>query len=466
MARQTKNSAPLLKYSLNYLLTKFRPTAQPDGVDFLTAVGSIVEVSETFSKAFIGHDASSSFLYHQSLTNPQSIVRQFTFNNSNFSGRVTKYNKVKQSYKDVMGKPFSIEVENASQLMNTIIEDRTLFRREGAITYGYQTHPRSADVLTIGTGVLTNTTYRNGKVNLNFRNKLSELAETPVSTNTTSFTGVSYIDQEYNPADIVFDILTSNSFGAGFSSIASNNNGDINYDAWVRWKQTFTSESITLRGYITYGTSYLQALRAMAEITDSAIYVEADNRMYFIRNLVGVESFRATVVDSDIISITTKGDAFDMCNQYTTALSFAVADDQVGEANSSVTHTNSISVNSFGIQDRSTSDNIFWYTNSANANNLAQRITFRRRVPEVSLSITTPIKYLQQQLGDLIYVTANEVGIYEQPYTLIERQVDVERNTITMELSVGNGLAVANMAVFTLGDSELGRLDNTVGLLA
>ena len=35
-----------------------------------------------------------------------------------------------------------------------------------------------------------------------------------------------------------------------------------------------------------------------------------------------------------------------------------------------------------------------------------------------------------------------------------------------LSLSVGHGIAVANMSVFTLGDTTLGTLDNTVGLLA
>ena len=64
MAVQNKNSSPLLKYSLNYYLTKFRPTAKPDGADFLTTVGELV-VSETFSRAQIGHDADSFYRSRQ-----------------------------------------------------------------------------------------------------------------------------------------------------------------------------------------------------------------------------------------------------------------------------------------------------------------------------------------------------------------------------------------------------------------
>jgi len=107
-----------------------------------------------------------------------------------------------------------------------------------------------------------------------------------------------------------------------------------------------------------------------------------------------------------------------------------------------------------------------WYVDSGSALNLAQRIVQRRRQPEVALSITTPLKYLQQQLGDIIYVTNDELNLTDEPFTLISRRVDIEKHEITMELSVGHGLTVANFTVFELNDTELGTLDNTVGLLA
>ena len=69
-------------------------------------------------------------------------------------------------------------------------------------------------------------------------------------------------------------------------------------------------------------------------------------------------------------------------------------------------------------------------------------------------------------LGDLFYVTHDEVGLYEQPYTLIGETIDIENQQMVLDLSVGHGLAVANLQVFTLGDEITGRLNNTVGILA
>ena len=109
---------------------------------------------------------------------------------------------------------------------------------------------------------------------------------------------------------------------------------------------------------------------------------------------------------------------------------------------------------------------MMWYIDAAGANNLGDRIVFRRKEPEVSLTIKTPIKYLQQQLGDLFFVSLDEVGISDEPYTLIGETIDIENDTQTLELSIGHGIAISNVTVFELDDPDLGTLNNTVSVIA
>ena len=351
--------------------------------------------------------------------------------------------------------------------MNELIADKTKFRQDGDVMYGYQATANSVDSLCLGGGSLITARYSRSTVQLTFKNRMDILSEKKISLDQTSKTGVTYVGSEYNPADLTFDILTSNSFGAQFNSVKSYTNAQIHYDSWKRWYDTLDSENITINGFFGADITYQKALQSIAEVTDSAIYVEADNRIYFVRNLVGVQSFAGTITDSDIISMTTNGDANDMCNEYIVPTSFTVANNAVSaNPKARLAHTNAPSVNSFGKVSREVTTNLVWYTNSANANNLAQRVVARRREPEIAVKVQTPIKYLQQQLGDLIYVSASEVGLEAEPYTLIGQSINVEDNTMELDLSVGHGIAVANMSVFTLGDSTLGTLDNTVGLLA
>ena len=435
-----------------------------DGVDFQSAVGED-GFGIGIRRCKIGHDASSFFVGRNISTNPSSIVRMFRFAETDRSDRVVKYPTIKRNYTEVVAKPFTINLENASQLFNEVIEDRTKFKQAGQIEYGYKSATHSADMLCLGGGFLTNANYTDGQVSFTFKNQMGKLAETRMSVDTNSRQGISYVGSEWNPADLTWTILTVNSLALGLSSIESYTNPDIHYDSWKAWHDTLDSENITVNGFFPFSTNYQAALQSIAENTDSAIYVEGDNRIYFKRNLVGVESFAGTVQNSDIISISTMGDAYDMCNQYSVPMSYAVDGQSLGLPHSTVVYNDTASQNSFGIVQHEPTTSLIWYTNSANANNLAQRIVFRRKEPEVALSITTPIKYLNQQLADLFYVTHEATALYDAPYTLIGESINIESQTMVLDLSVGHGIAVANMSVFTLGDTIAGRLNNTVGLL-
>ena len=53
-----------------------------DGVDFATEVGTVFVTTIVESKCRLGHDLTPFFLNEQKSTNPRSIVKQFSFNNS------------------------------------------------------------------------------------------------------------------------------------------------------------------------------------------------------------------------------------------------------------------------------------------------------------------------------------------------------------------------------------------------
>ena len=437
-----------------------------DGVDLQTEVGSMIVGTIVESKCRLGHELTPFFLNEQQSTNPRSIVKQFTFNDSVFSDRVTRFPAISKAYADVVGKPFTITLENASQIMNDVIQNRTNFRSSGELSFGYQFNPSHVDFGCVGKGFLINANYNNSTVRLNFKNQMDILSQVFVSTDTTSQQGASFINSNWNPADLTFDILTTNSYGAGLDSTTDASNANIDYESWVQWKNTFGSESIVVQGFFPYGTNYVQALQGIAEITDSAIYVEANNKVYFRRNLVGTNSFSAVVSGSDIISFEAKGDAYDMCNRYSVPISFSVQSNAVIGPASTVTRDNTASINSYNVIRKQPTSNLIWYVDTAGAANLGDRIVFRRKEPEVALTVKTPLKYMQQQLGDLFYVNIEEIGLTDQPYTLIGNTIDIENNTMTLDLSVGHGIAISNVTVFELDDPDLGTLNNTVSVLA
>ena len=155
-----------------------------------------------------------------------------------------------------------------------------------------------------------------------------------------------------------------------------------------------------------------------------------------------------------------------MCNRYSVPISFSVQSNAIIGPASTVTRDNTASINSYNVIRKQPTSNLIWYVDTAGAANLGDRIVFRRKEPEVALEIKTPLKYMQQQLGDLFYVNIEEIGLTDQPYTLIGNTIDMENNTMTLDLSVGHGIAISNVTVFELDDPDLGTLNNTVSVLA
>ena len=48
---------------------------------------------------------------------------------------------------------------------------------------------------------------------------------------------------------------------------------------------------------------------------------------------------------------------------------------------------------------------------------------------------------------------------------MIGHTINVEGQTMDIDLSVGHGIGIVNVTVFEIGDDILGRLDNTTGVL-
>ena len=65
-----------------------------------------------------------------------------------------------------------------------------------------------------------------------------------------------------------------------------------------------------------------------------------------------------------------------------------------------------------------------------------------------------------------MFVNLDEVGISDQPYTIISETTDIDSNTQTFELSIGHGIAISNVTVFELDDPDLGTLNNTISVIA
>src|SRR3989304_498532 len=157
---------------------------------------------------------TSHFRSKMESTNPSSIIRKFTFNNSDLSSKVIQYPTITREVGDITGESLSFDIENASQSFNSLNTNRSQLLKTGIFEYGFSTESGTNDVVQLFGGELTKVNLWEGKGKLLFDNKLTKLKRRRAGS---SQTPASYTSSAYNPADIVWWICTSY---AGLSTTA------------------------------------------------------------------------------------------------------------------------------------------------------------------------------------------------------------------------------------------------------
>lgn len=393
---------------------------------------------------------TSHFRSKMESTNPSSIVETFTFVNSDISAKVIKYPSISRNAGDVVGKSLTIEVENASQTFNSIETDRTQFFKDGNYNFGFSTESGTNDTVQLFGGQLTSASFKETKVKLSFEDRLSRLKTRRIGSRNAP---VSFTNTNVNPADLGWWLATS--YG-GLSTVESTSNTDISYQHWQDWFDIFDNESITVSANFE-GETVIQALDNLQKLTDSTIYAEGDNKLYFNR-WTGVASDSITVTDSFISgTVEQKINGNDISNSITIQTSYNPSSDTWG---GQVTFQNTDSVNSYGLFETILDDESIWFVDSLSAGKQAERIVFRRSEPNTTLKVKTPLSFLDGQLGDEVLLTTQVYSYSARPFILQGYKISTgKKSGMTLELDEGYSRGGSRLTGFVLDDAHFGLLD-------
>lgn len=403
----------------------------------------------------MGLSITSFFRSKASATQVSSIIKRFTFNGSDVSARVTEYAEVSHNAVDFIAGDFVLELENASQTFNPMLFNKQQFYKAGTFEYGFATATGSEDLIQLYGGVLTKMAFGKGAVRLHFQDKLTRLKERYIGTDKTP---VAYTSSNYNPADLAWYLVTS--YG-GLSVVASTSNPDIDYQTWVDWKAVFTGDSVVVQAHFK-GEDVAVALEKIARLTDSTIFDEGDNALDFAR-WSAITSYYHTVTDSHMLDspeIEISGD--EMINKVDVLIGF---DPITTSWTGTITRQNTPSVNSYGEHKEVYDDTNVWFVNSVAAINQADRITFRRKEPNLRAKIRTPLAYLDAVVGDMVYLTSRVHSFDAKLMTLAAYSIDVDNHTMVLEVDEGFGRSPGKMAGFILDDDYYGLLDQSYNAL-
>lgn len=399
---------------------------------------------------------TSHFRSKMESTNPSSIVETFTFVSSDISAKVIKYPAISRNAGEVIGGNISIEVENASQTFNNLEIDRTQFFKDGNYNFGFSTESGTNDTIQLFGGQLTSATFKETKAKLTYEDRLSRLKNRRIGSKQSP---VSFTNTAVNPADLGWWTVTS--YG-GLSTVKSTSNTDIDFQSWQDWFDGFDFDNITVMAQFE-GENVVSALDSLRVLTDSVIYAEGDNKLYFNR-WTGVSSDTIIITDSFISGpVEQKISGNDILNKVTVQVSFNPINDTW---DSQLTFQNTDSVNSYGLFEAVYDDESIWYAGNASALNLAERIVFRRSAPNATYKFKTPLAFLDAQLGDQVQLTTQVYSLNLRPFILQGYKIQTGKKTeMTINLDEGFSRGGSRLNGFILDDPYWGLLDQSYNLL-
>jgi len=349
-------------------------------------------------------------------------IRKFTIGTSDYTDRVAKWPRIKRTMNDVKSLKVIMPVNNVDGHFNGFYEDVYTIPNTGTLQMGF-THPTSGnEFITLYIGFLKNVSYKEELCNLEFRDNLNDFQSRKVGDSDVSVVFSSQI-----PSDIAWDLCTS--YG-NLSNIASTNNADIDYDTFLAWAKSFSGDSVLTEAQYD-GMKVTQALNNLAKMTDSAIWVEGDGKLNFLRP-EEPSSLDITFTRDQFHDIEIDVESLRVINKAWVYWDYAVESDYF---QSKVFAIDSASINSYDLREEIIKDESIWYVNSVSALVHAQRKTTVFRDPPKCFIIDTNLYGMRQQLGETIRLVDSFYNVNSSAgWRLIESELDMESGEVIFEM--------------------------------
>jgi len=396
---------------------------------------------------------SSFFKSKLSATTVNSIIKRVYIGSNVLSGYLD-FGSVTYTSRDVIGGDMSINLDalDSSNNISLLNLNKSFLLQPASMQFGFNTDTGGEDLIEFFKGEFREARYSKGKMQIRLKNLLYGLGKKEVGTvdSPVDFTG-----SNYNPADLVWTVQVS--YGL-LSDIKSSSNPDIDYNSWLTWHDTMAGDSITVKAYFD-GQTVPEILEKTRDLTDSLIWEGTENKLFYAR-WTGATSETHIVTDSHIIGdpeIIETADS--ILNQITVKLNYNVTSDSWG---GEITRINSSSVNSFGTQDFTFDDKKIWFTTSATAINLADRLVFRRKEPNVSIKVPVNFDFIDttlNEIGENVEFSWGMYGIDRKQMTLLGMEFDFDKFILTLDIDEGFGFSSGRAFGFILDDATFGLLD-------
>lgn len=316
--------------------------------------------------------------------------RYFYISGSDYSSRVVKWPVFKRTAEEIIASKATIEMANDDGEMNFFHERLWTMPNTCQVKVGF-THPTSGDeLITIFSGDIKEVKYpQKSKCQLVLRDRLWALGEKKVGD---SDNPVTFSDEI--PSDIAWTLCTC--YGE-LSTTQNSSNPHIDYDVFLKWAEVFSNDSLVITARFD-GQKVSEAVRDLADMTDSAIWTEGEGKLNFKR-YTEPSSQDFTITADNIKNVLIKIDNLNLVNKAFVYGGYSQTSDYWTIAAFQI---NTTSVNTYGLREHVWKNEKIWYTTSAACQNLAQRKIQNLQYPPKKFKIDTQVIGLHRQIGETI----------------------------------------------------------------
>jgi len=371
-------------------------------------------------------------------------VRKFTIGGSDYSDRVTRWPRFKRTANELKSVKTTVNLANHDGGLNYFYETQYTLTNSCLIQFGF-THATSGEELVdLFVGEIEDVRYTKDTCQLRMRDRLWRFADRVVG-DTDNPVVIPPSSQEL-PSDIAWTLCTC--YGA-LSDVESTSNPDIDYSSFLTWADVFSTDNVFAQTNFE-GEKVLEGLEEIGRMTDSAIWIEGDGKLYFKR-FTTADSNDAVITLDDMGSIIIDLEKSRLINRQWVYWDYAVESEYW---QSKVYSERDTSVNTFGVKEDVLKSENIWYVTSVSALNLAQRRSYMLQYPPRRFNAQTAGKGAWMQLGETIRLVNSFYDLSSgQGWRFVEQDIDLHRMVFNFELD-----AAAIMDAFYL---DISTLDGT-----
>ncbi len=385
----------------------------------------------------MGYDVTSWFIDQLSTIGAEP-KRVYSIGTSDYSNRVTKWPVIDRSSRIFKSVSFTVPLANADGGMNHFFSDLYTIPNTATIKIGF-THPTSGDeLISIFTGKIHNVGYSNKQCSILLKDRLFEFSNLKIGATNDPVTF-----DDALVSDIAWTLCTC--YG-GLDSTQGSNNTDIDYGSFEVWSNIFSRDSLFCDANYT-GEKVKEALSILAEISDSAIWVEGDGRVTFKR-FTEADSNDILFTRDEFIDLSIDVETIGLINRQHVGFAYSTESDYWVQ---NVSFQNTASVNSFSLHEEKIENKSIWYTTSASAINLAQRRVVLYKTPPKRFKILTSFVGIHRQLSETIRLVDS---FYNQdssdPLRIISYKFDVDKGSVSYLADTATAFRAFTLDVSTL----------------